>query len=273
MSNEPDNVYSTPVPRSLTRLMDALTFPHHVSCEILGRLSFASLLDVGAGKDIRLAEYVLLQRGAAYTALDRGQEEVDGQVVTFATIMRERLQARGLEARVLPADARAMPADAGPVDVSHARFIFMHLGGQDRRRVLENMLAVTRRHVVLLDYSWRTLDSASHPALMSRFVTGSFELMARLNADPFVGEALPGLAESVAAPRDVRVEAFDLPEGDHSEQIDILCRLQSDLADAIRRPDLAAEFQHVEAGFRTARDLGEPIRMTSARIHAVIIDC
>jgi hypothetical protein len=270
--SEPLSVYATPVPTSVTRLMDALDFPHAVSCETLAALDFASLLDVGAGKDPRLAEHVVRQRGARYTALDFGRESGAGGAVSFAEAMRARFRALGLDALAVEGDVRDIPPSVAPADVVHQRFVFMHLTHGDRRRAFAEMRRLARRHVALLDYSWRTVASASHPALVAGFVERTYELMALVHADPFAGEALRPLVREVAPEAPCRERVFALPEGDHADQLFVLCPLQADIARGVGRPDLAAAFEATEAELRAVRARGDAFRMTSAAIHAVVVD-
>jgi hypothetical protein len=271
MPHERLSVYATPVPSSVTKLMDALDFPHAVSTEVLGELEFGSLLDVGAGKDVRLAEHVVRQRGARYTALDFGREEGPDGTTTFAEAMRARLRSAGLVATAVEGDVRDIPASVAPADVVHQRFVFMHLTPADRRRALAEMLRLAKRHVVLLDYAWRTFASTSHPRLVSEFVEKTYALMAIVNADPHAGEALSALAREVAPQAAIAKRVFELPEGDHAHQLFVLCPLQADIARGVQRPDLAAVFEATEAELRALRARGEPFRMTSAQIHAVVV--
>lgn len=272
MTDDLLNIYATPVPPSVTRLMDVLTFPHHVSREVLWDLEFTSLIDAGAGKDSRLAEYVVNERGARYTGIDIGREEVDGRSIPFTELLGDRLRAMGVAAELIEADVRALPPGVRPADVVHARFVLMHLSPDDRRRALEQMLRVARAHVVLLEYSWRTIGSDTHAALIGGFVDRTFDLMAEVHADPYSGEKLEALARDVAGDRRRRARTFHLPEDDHTEQFVVLCQMQADIAHRHGRPDLAREFKAVEDALEATRRSGEPIRMTSAAIHTVVID-
>lgn len=204
-------------------------YPFTVSRSVLEEISFDSLLDSGAGLNIKLAEYTVNDRKAKYSAFDSGKSLVGDMVQTFADIMRSELVQKGIQADTFSADVRNIPAGIMPADVVHQRFVFMHLSEADRRIALSELLRLAKKAVVLLEYDWSTIRSTNHSEILDQFIQMSFKTMNLFDVDPHAGENLKSIVSEAVVGPNVEFKNFQREEGDYTDEIIKLCKMQSEL--------------------------------------------
>lgn len=128
------------------RLAD-FELPMQVSIKAIGELApGASFLDVGAGPNLELGEYVR-RRKASYTAFDRNDE--------FLARQREA------GSLAVQGDARHLPFQADSFDITHTRFVLAHLGEASASAIAQIMVTTKPSgRAIFIDYDWTSASGS-----------------------------------------------------------------------------------------------------------------
>lgn len=264
--SEHGNVYVEGVDVIEQKRLETFSYPHYVSCQLLSEIGFRSLIDAGAGPDAKLAQYVVQERGAEYSAFDVGKTSMAGAERNFADIMRDKLREQGITARVFHADIRDIPPEVGRADVVHERFVLMHLPDEARHAALTGLLAIADHKVILMEYNWRPIGSAAHSSLISRFVEMSFEVMRLFHVDAFAGETMQPLVRQIVDDEKYEFKSFLRAEGNYSMELVQLSLMQSRLAIRAGNNALAQELKKLADKIERS-----PVTFVPAEIVAAVI--
>ncbi len=123
--------------------MASFNLPSQISIEAIGALRAGmSVLDVGAGPNVNLLEFVHSQ-GGRYTALDKNADFLEKQKVAGA--------------QTIVGDIRNLPLPDADFDICHVRFVISHLG-HEKQQAIEEVLRVTKSQgrAIFIDYDWAT---------------------------------------------------------------------------------------------------------------------
>lgn len=164
MAGKPSNIYEADG-NKLSEENERLSnfdLPTKVSVDAIGPLDQGmSVLDVGAGPNTSLLDYVRSQ-GGEYTALDKNVDFLSKQKKAGATCVE--------------GDARQLPLGDENFDVVHARFVISHLGSQ-KQKAIKEAVRVTKPsgRAIFMDYDWTTAKgSAAFEKVKDFMVNGGF---------------------------------------------------------------------------------------------------
>ncbi len=134
--------YDGTVPKNEVERLKNYDYPNTVSQLFLPKkLSGQTLLDIGAGSSSTMQEIVEQHEGT-YMALDQSPDLLRART-------RSGVQIQG-DARHIPLEIKS---DDDKVDLSHCRFVLMHLSPEDRALVISEMDRVSKNNIIL-DYDW-----------------------------------------------------------------------------------------------------------------------
>lgn len=198
-----ENLYlSQKIPAEETeRLQDeeANKYPHELSCKVLIDPKDKSVLDVGAGPNLMLSEYVN-NKGGSYVPLDINLEALKSHEtgLSFCHIIGDIR-----DNEVIQEVYRCN------FDIIHTRFLLMHLPKEDRPKVLEALIDAGKEQVVFLEHDWQSFHGSSQINKFRDFVLGFAD---ELGFDFFYGSKLEAEAQA-ATDQEVTVKKHQRPEG------------------------------------------------------------
>ena len=173
-----------------------------------------SFLDVGAGPNQILGLWVR-SKGGRYMAFDRNafplekQEEAGNQTIQGS-----------IQEGIIAPNGRA---EAGQrYDVTHARFLLMHLSQEHRKAAVREMLRVTRTAALFMDWNWNTIGGSP---LANSFRDFGMDLLQASGGNPSMGSfAFQGEIMSTAQQHGFRARRFThlRNTGDYGEMKDLL---------------------------------------------------
>ncbi|HET9174433.1 MAG TPA: methyltransferase domain-containing protein [Candidatus Saccharimonadales bacterium] len=145
MTSNPANIYESGDSRfsQETQRLASFDWPTQISIEAIGELrASAHILDIGAGPNVQLANYVK-SHGGGYTALDKNASFLEKQ------------KAAGAE--TVLGDIRSLPFHDASFDISHIRFVVSHLGN-DKQTSIQEALRVIKPtgKAIFIEYDWTT---------------------------------------------------------------------------------------------------------------------
>ena len=178
-----------------------IEYPNYVSETVLNGIDLESkrVLDVGAGPNAKLAEFVHGRKGE-YVSLDVRADVLEE--------MKKKLEAIGVPFYGVRADVKALPFADGAFDVVHQRFVLMNIKPETRRQALEEVLRVGKKDIVLIEYNWEYLKSTESPEIIERFRSLAFQIMGRFSTDPYMGKKFEELFEEVAPGLNYSLQGF-----------------------------------------------------------------
>lgn len=119
---------------------EGLGYQAHVSYAVLQYIE-GTFLDVGVGPSAQLGKWVE-ESGSSYTGLD----------IQHCSL--KRLKARGLA--TIGGDVCSLPFPDRSVNITHERFMLMHLSDERRAKAITEMVRVARSRAVFIEYDWRS---------------------------------------------------------------------------------------------------------------------
>lgn len=178
------------IPREEIERLKQIEYPNFVSETLLNEfdLERKRMLDVGSGPNIKLAEFVARKRGM-YVPLD-----IRGDVLKE---MKDGLANNETPFYGVRGDVKLLPFADNSFDIVHQRFVLMNVAPETRAKALGEILRVSKKDILLLEYNWRTLKSAESPKIIDRFRDLSFQMFAKFSTDPYMGEKFEQLFNEV----------------------------------------------------------------------------
>lgn len=222
------------VPKEEIERLKNIDFPSHASLELLKEVDLQGrkLLDIGAGSNSKLGEYVESE-GGKYVAMDLRMEMLKNIEYQFE---QKNLNFYGIQA-----NAKDLPFLDESVDFIHQRFVLMHLSPEDQKRTIEEILRITKNKSFLVEYDWSTLSSQENEEALDKFKDLSFEMMSKFKIDPLMGGKLEGLLKEVDQNLDVDIKRFSREEADYTNELIDLCAISSKMAMNVLKDEALAE--------------------------------
>src|SRR3989344_422081 len=217
-----EGFYTSGVPQAEINRLGKFTYPDEVSVELLSdSVSQRKVLDVGAGSSPRLGKWIESQ-GGEYVALDVAPELISGLRknagilgIVFNEIVRGRIQ--------------TLPFRDKSIDVSHARFVLMHLPPGDRASAIQELLRVSSQRVYSMEWNWRTMTSKANPQEIGEFKELQYDLAELFGVDLNMGEGLDELVrktvETTGQKYEISVKPESRSEDDYTKDIEGLCEM------------------------------------------------
>ena len=145
-----------------TERLRGFDLPTRVSIEVITPISTGvKFLDIGAGPNTQLLEFVHLQ-GGIYTALDKNPDLLKAQSLAGATTVK--------------GDIRDLPLQNSSFDIVHARFVIAHLG-EDKQKAIREAIRVTKPggKAIFIDYDWSSArGSDAYNKVRDFMINGGF---------------------------------------------------------------------------------------------------
>ncbi len=278
-------IYGIGAPATEVKRLRELDWPNLVSegfveC-ISSGINITSLLDAGCGPGTQMAE-TCQKLGIAYTGFDNGKlssmwtTPYEGWI---SSILRRNLNEKGLKGTAIYADVLDVtsesfegrnpdPRNNDLYDIVHMRFVLMHLMSCDWDRAIINMIKLSLKRVILMEYDWQSVTSKSHPKEIAELVELFQRFATLVNLDLYAGRKLKQIAErGYGYPANYSVSSR--PEGKFVSEL--LSKIPSaiSIAKQLGKLDLAEAF---EKKMDEINSIADEITITPAQIHSLIID-
>ena len=193
------------IPQEEIERLKQMEYPNFVSETLLNKfdLEGKKILDIGAGPNARLAEFISRKKGM-YVPLD-----IRADVLTE---MKGKLESVGMPFYGVRGDVKALPFADRSFDLIHQRFVLMNIDPEARKLALEEALRVGKENLLFLEYNWRTLKSSERPKTIERFRDLAFQIFTRFSTDPYMGEKFKELFDEVNPRLEYSLQSFKREE-------------------------------------------------------------
>lgn len=222
------------VPKEEIERLKNIDFPSHVSIELLegADLEGKKLLDIGAGSNSKLGEYVE-GKGGKYVAMDLRMEMLRN--------IEDQFEQKDLNFYGIQANVKDLPFIDESVDFIHQRFVLMHLSPEDQKKAIREILRISKDESFLVEYDWGTLSSEENEEILNKFRNLSYELMSKFKIDPLMGGKLGNLLEEIDQNLNVDIKRFSREEADYTDELVALCAISGKMAVNILKDEALAE--------------------------------
>ena len=219
------------VPQQEIERLQKFEFPNQVSAKILSEsdLKGKVVADFGSGPNAELGKFIT-SKEAKYIPVDLRTEMLKN--------LKQDMESSGEQFYGFAADVKKLPLANNSIDISHQRFVLMHLSPEDQLKAIQELNRVTRQQIDLIEYNWRTIESSTDQEKLARFLELSFKLMEKAKIDPYAGEKILELSKAIN-PGAVQ-KTFKREEGDYTKELIMLCRTGSAMAKARLKDDQLA---------------------------------
>lgn len=199
-------------------LRSGIDYPNEFSLRLLNDygLDGATVLDCGCGDNAELGKQIL---GAGARLLF---SDIDpGSVATLTEAFKQAGFANFVGQ---VADTTVdLQLSGKSIDVTHERFVLMHLPADKQEDAIREQLRVTMKRALFLEYDYRSFHSVSCPDQLALFMEPFDQTMAVLQVDRHLGEHLLETVQSVAKGLFCRQVPFCWPEGRYTYHLIELC--------------------------------------------------
>lgn len=249
------------IPKEEIERLKWIEYPNFVSETLLNdfNLKDKKVLDVGSGPNIKLAEFVTKKQGM-YAPLDIRADALKEMKDGLANTETPFYGVRG--------DVKSLPFADGTFDIVHQRFILMNISPETRAKALREILRVSEKDVLLLEYNWRTLKSTESPEIIDRFRDLAFQMFAKFSTDPYMGEKFEQLLKEVDPYLEYSLQSFK-----REESVNNMAELMLNLRgfykgakDFLKDEKLAEDFKRLIEELKNS-----PIKFVPPEIVVVII--
>ena len=224
------------LPQEEIERLKQIEYPHLASEVLLNQFNLEGqkILDVGAGPNTKLAEFVAGKKGV-YMPLDIR--------IDMLKEMRVKLFITDIPFFGITGDVKALPFANETFDFVHQRFVLMNIAPETRKKALEEALRVGKENILLLEYNWKTFRSTKNPETIERFKDLAFQMFARFSIDLYMGEKYRELLDSVDPHLNYSLRSFKREEGvaDTVELILILRIFYQGAKNVLKDENLAEE--------------------------------
>ena len=249
------------IPEEEIERLKQVEYPNLVSETLLSDFDLRgkSVLDVGAGSNVKFAEFVF-GKDAKYVPLDIRADILGA--------MKEGLEETGVPFYGVRADVKSLPFTDGEFDIVHQRFVLMNIAPNSRKQAMQEVLRVGKSNVLLLEYNWRTLTSSENPKIIERFRNSAFKIFNRFSVEPFMGEKFEELFTEVDLNLNFSLRHFKREESvaNIPELILNLRGFYQTARDILKDDDLAKEFKKLIEELEKS-----PVKFVPPEIVAAII--
>lgn len=193
------------IPREEIERLKQIEYPNFVSETLFDKVDLKEkkILDVGSGPNIKLAEFVAKKQGM-YVPLDIRADALKEMKDGLANTETPFYGVRG--------DVKSLPFADGTFDIVHQRFVLMNISPETRAKALGEILRVSKKDVLLLEYNWRTLKSTESPEIIDRFRDLAFQMFAKFSTDPYMGEKFEQLFDEIDPHLNYSLQRFEREE-------------------------------------------------------------
>lgn len=150
-------------------------YPTVVSTKILSKdvIRGKTIMDIGSGPNTDLGKWVAKQGGEHFIAFDIQKRSIDTQHTAGSLAVQ--------------GDTRQMPFIEGGADITHERFMLMHLSREERKKAIGQILSIAGERSVFVEYDWNSFEGSP---LVNRFRDFALRFLETHGADPFLGATL-----------------------------------------------------------------------------------
>ena len=212
MTNSVAEFYNQSTPTEEVERLKSFQYPDRVSIIEIGDPNGISLIDVGAGPNHNLEEYVK-SKGGKYTAMDIN-----------LGFLKNRTKDNKDPGVSIQADAKNLPFDGGQGSkrLVHERFLLMNLSkDEDKSAAVKEALrtAGDKGMCLFIDYDWNGFRAEG---VMQEFGRLSKELLSSMGVDVNFGMRSQKFIEDVLAQLDIKAKVRSvrherLNEGNYNE--------------------------------------------------------
>lgn len=236
--------------------LQTLEYPVAVSEEVLGEnLKSKSILDLGSGPNTELGEYSK-EHNANYIALDVNE------------IFLQEQKKEDVEA--VRGSVEQLPFRDNSVDISHMRFVLMHLPEERRKDVIEEALRVARERALFLEYDWETTRGGD---VVSRFRLLAISFMKDRGIEPFMGKELKSEIELAVSPNNKITEwRFHRNPGNYYNEIIPLAQSMKSFAEKEKDEELVRSIDEIISQLEDEARKERPEEFTRPDIVVVAVE-
>ena len=213
MSNS-NNVYEQGVAgdKEAARL-NALQAPDEFSRNILGDIQGKSVLDVGAGTNTHLGDWVNAE-GGHYSVMDPWGPAQTAQQAAGHTIVTSSTNPADISGQSITGLLSNTTIQDNQFDISHARFVLCHVPAALRIQGIQGLLRVSRERVIIIEHIGASMGGSPGAEAFKEALRG-IEDDADIPFSTFYEDHLPGEVETAVAgaPYTVERRLFEWPEG------------------------------------------------------------
>jgi hypothetical protein len=214
----------------------------------------SSVLDAGAGPSTVLGNWVA-KNGGSYTALDIQEDWIRAhREAGHRTVLGSLLE---------------HPIVYGLFDITHTRFVLMHLPEEKRAGVVRGLLEASRKYAAFIEYDWHTLGGTETVEL---FKAAAVALMQHRGIEPYMGFHLPKLLrKQLPAGSSMRCsDCFSGQLGDYTDLIGLAESFQR-IAEAEDVPGIGELMLTLKAAFEREAASSQPEVFTRMKITTVFV--
>ncbi|MHB8710291.1 MAG: class I SAM-dependent methyltransferase [Minisyncoccota bacterium] len=219
------NIYEkTEVGNAEKKRLKELEYPTSVSEELIGdNLEGKTLLDLGAGPNVDLNRFTK-EHGGAYLAFDINAAFLEEQKKEGVAPIRGSIE--------------HLPFKENSVDVTHTRFVLMHLFPPQREAAIQEALRVTKEKALFLEYDWGATTGGE---LIDAFKQFAVAFMQLRGMEPFMGAKLEDtVREAIQNKFQIEEKRFHREPGNYYDEIIPLARSMKEILATMKEEKLLA---------------------------------
>ncbi|MCK9212758.1 MAG: class I SAM-dependent methyltransferase [Ignavibacteriaceae bacterium] len=201
--------------------------------------------DIGAGPNPTLGTFIS-ERGGKYIPVDINTQSLKN--------LRDRLETEEIQFMGIQADNRELALANKSIDVSHQRFVLMHLDEDGREKSVKEILRITKDRAYFMEYNWNTLKSSTGNNLLKRFIKTSKTFAGKTGVDLNMGSKLEELLSRIVPKSKVNIFHDQREEGDYTDELLGLCKVSASISrQRLHAEELGEEFEDLRKELEDSR--------------------